>query len=219
MFEKLAYLSRFYGDYYINDNFLINIFNKKGLSSLNGTSNLNSSSSANAVAAAAAALRFSRRLNYSQNSSRSSLTAQSGITIGNSNNRAGGNSINRYAFQFGQSSSATNSGPNALSSFMRNTSHPGSSIESLTSSISNQMDPIAELLSQLTGVRRLAGSTYSASNQLQQLQQQLNRERESLQQQSTSAGVIAAAGSGGQGASTRHHHMHHHLFNGGKCIC
>ena len=87
-----------------------------------------SSTSVTAAAAAAAALRFSRRLNYSQNTSRSSLTSQSGITIGNSSRGAGNSSgsINRYAFQFGQSLGgssggigSTNSGANVLSSFMR----------------------------------------------------------------------------------------------------
>ena len=89
-------------------------------------------------------------------------------------------------------------------------------MDNLSSSLSNQMDPIAELLSQLTGVRRAATSSNSTNNQLQQLQAQLNRERESLQQQSAAAAVIAAATANGQstGPSTRHHHLHHHLFSG-----
>lgn len=180
--------------------------NDIGITTLNGTST-NTSSSANAAAAAAAALRFSRRLNYSQNSSRSSLTSQSGITIGNTSNRSNGGSINRFAFQFGQSSNGIGigglTGTNALSSFMRSTSG-GSGLETLSSSLSNQIDPIAELLSQLTGVRRAASSTNSSNTQLQQLQAQLNRERENLQQQSSAAAII----SGGQsGSSNRHHHL------------
>lgn len=192
--------------------------NDIGIGSLNGTNSTGNSS--NAAAAAAAALRFSRRLNYSQNTSRSSLASQSGITIGNSTGRANGSSINRYAFQFGQNGGGVGSGgltgANALSSFMRSTSSGGAGLDNLSSSLSNQMDPIAELLSQLTGVRRAATSSNSTNNQLQQLQAQLNRERESLQQQSAAAAVIAAATANGQstGPSTRHHHLHHHLFSG-----
>lgn len=178
--------------------------NDIGISSLNGSGSTNSS---NAAAAAAAALRFSRRLNYSQSSSRTSVPLQSGITIGSSN-RANGGAINRYAFQFGQNNGGVGnlSSTNALSSFMRSTSG-GTGLDSL-SSLSNQIDPIAELLSQLTGVRRAVSSTGSTNNQLQQLQAQLNRERESLQQQSAAAAVIAAAANGqSNGISTRHHHL------------
>jgi multidrug efflux pump subunit AcrA (membrane-fusion protein) len=74
------------------------------------------------------------------------------------------------------------------------------------------MDPIAELLSQLTGVRRANASSSSSSSfssqstnlQLQQLQAQLNREREHLQSQSASLHAAAAA---------RHHHHHQHFSN------
>lgn len=185
-----------------------------GIGSLNGSSSTNSSNAA--AAAAAAALRFSRRLNYSNNTSRSSLASQSGITIGNSSGRvSNGSSINRYAFQFGQNNNSVGglSNANALSSFMRTTSSgTGAGLESLGSALSNQMDPIAELLSQLTGVRRAVTSTNSTNNQLQQLQMQLNRERESLQQSSNAGG---SGSSGNQGSSSsRHHHLNHHLFNG-----
>lgn len=189
--------------------------NDIGIGSLNGSSSTNSS---NAAAAAAAALRFSRRLNYSNNTSRSSLASQSGITIGNSSGRvSNGSSINRYAFQFGQSNSSGGglSNANALSSFMRSTSSgTGAGLESLGSALSNQMDPIAELLSQLTGVRRAVTSTNSTNNQLQQLQQQLSRERESLHQ-SSNAGGSGSGSAGNQGSSSsRHHHLNHHLFSG-----
>lgn len=185
--------------------------NDIGIGSLNGSSSTNSS---NAAAAAAAALRFSRRLNYSNNISRSSLASQSGITIGNSSGRmSNGSSINRYAFQFGQNNNTGgHSNTNALSSFMRSTSSgTGAGLDSLGSALSNQMDPIAELLSQLTGVRRAVTSTHSTNNQLQQLQQQLNRERETLQSSSGAGGT----GGGNQGSSSsRHHHLNHHLFSG-----
>jgi len=181
-----------------------------------GSMNSNNSSNANS-AAAAAALRFSRRLNYSQNASRSSLASQSGITIGNSSNRANGGSISRYAFQFGQNNSGIGglSSANALSSFMRSTSG-GTGLDNLSSSLSNQMDPIAELLSQLTGVRRATFTSNSTNSQLQQLQAQLSRERESLQQPSGGGGsavILAATGSGT--GSSRNQHLHHHLFSGG----
>lgn len=210
-------------------------------SSSNASTTNNNSGTNAAAAAAAAALRFSRRLNYSQNTSRTSLAAANNIlsggssssssgiinntapqrtTAGGGTNSTGG-SINRYAFQFG----ATNSSSSALSSFMRSASS-GSTIagDSMSSQATSPMDPIAELLSQLTGVRRAAQSAHSTNLQLQQLQAQLNRERESLQQQSAAAAVIAAAAAnssstsgGGTSASSRghhHHHLHHHLFGG-----
>lgn len=195
--------------------------NDIGANPLTASSNIVGSSSTNAVAAAAAALRFSRRLNYSQSASRSSLASQSGITIGNNSttSRANGTLMNRYAFQFGQNSTGNSSqGSSALSSFMRSNSHANSGLDSLhydSASLSNQMDPIAELLSQLTGVRRAGSATHSASSQLQQLQMQLNRERESLQQQSAAAAVVAAAGGGAGSGGSRHGHIHHHLFSGG----
>lgn len=98
---------------------------------------------------------------------------------------------------------------------MRSTSSgTGAGLESLGSALSNQMDPIAELLSQLTGVRRAVTSTNSTNNQLQQLQQQLSRERESLHQ-SSNAGGSGSGSAGNQGSSSsRHHHLNHHLFSG-----
>ncbi|RNA29694.1 E3 ubiquitin- ligase KCMF1 [Brachionus plicatilis] len=120
--------------------------------------------------AAAAALRFSRRLNYAQNASSSSR----GISIGRNNT---------FRFQFNNSSSGTSS---ALSSFMRTA---GSGIDSFVSSGSTgASDPIVELLSQLTGVRR-ANNAHPGTLTLGQL----TRERESLHQ---------------TGA------RHHHIFSG-----
>lgn len=195
------------------------------------TSNTTTNTSNAAAVAAAAALRFSRRLNYSQNTSRTSLAAANNILTGNSNSSSGiinnrtstgtSGSINRYAFQFG--SNGANSSSSALSSFMRSASS-GSTVagDSLSSSATSPMDPIAELLSQLTGVRRAAQSAQSTNLQLQQLQAQLNRERESLQQQSAAAAVIAAAAAAASNSSSNssnqssrsHHHLHHHLFGG-----
>ncbi len=175
------------------------------------TTNLinNNFGTASAVAAAAA-LRFSRRLNYSQNTLRASAAGSGGSTSRNliSNGSSGSG---RYALQFGNgSSSGIGSG---LSSFMRSTS---AGLESMLSG-ANSMDPIAELLSQLTGVRRAAASSQSTNLQLQQLQAQLNREREHLQNQSASlAAAAAAAGStgiGGSRAGHQHHSLGHHLFS------
>ncbi|CAF0818064.1 unnamed protein product [Brachionus calyciflorus] len=130
--------------------------------------------------AAAAALRFSRRLNYAQNAA-SSSNRGSGI----------GTRGNTFRFQFGNPSSSS-SASNALSSFMRSA---GSGIDPFSSTTgSGGTDPIVELLSQLTGVRRAANSN-SANLTLAQL----TRERESLQQQSA--------------AVARHHH---HLFGTGS---
>ena len=119
-------------------------------------------------------------------------------------NTTSGGSGNRYPFQFGNGST---SGIGAgLSSFMRSTS---AGLESMLSG-ANSLDPIAELLSQLTGVRRAAASSHSTNLQLQQLQAQLNREREHLQSQ-----TVASLASGGGGASRHHHHhsLGHHLFS------
>ena len=146
----------------------------------------------------AAALRYSRRLNYAQNASRTSLNTTSSNRTNLSNNR--------YTFQFG-----TGSGSNPLSSFMRSAS---SGLESLGSSATSPMDPIAELLSQLTGVRRAAATAHSTNLQLQQLQAQLSRERENLQQQSAAAAVLAATNPSSTTTASTRHHFHHHLFAG-----
>lgn len=135
--------------------------------------------------AAAAALRFSRRLNYAQNAA----------SLNRGSTGAGGSSLtanrnNTFRFQFGNTSSG---GANTLSSFMRSAS---STIDAFGGSTgaSGSNDPIVELLSQLTGVRRAAANANTATLTLAQL----TRERESLQQQSA--------------AVARHHH---HLFSGG----
>ena len=161
-------------------------------------------STASAVAAAAA-LRFSRRLNYSQNTLRT--TTSSSRNLINSNSSSSSAAANRYAFQFGSGNpggGTTSSGlglssTNSLSSYIRSSSGGASLIDT------NSMDPIAELLSQLTGVRRAASSSQSTNLQLQQLQAQLNRERENLQQQQQ----------GQSSSSSRHHNtIGHHLFGG-----
>jgi hypothetical protein len=178
------------------------------------------SSTASAVAAA---LRFSRRINYSNNTLRASGGGSGGSggsgsgggsssgaaarnLIGNTLTTAGGsNAGSRYAYQFGN-------GGSGLSSFMRSTS---AGLESMLASSNSSMDPIAELLSQLTGVRRATAASQSTNLQLQQLQAQLNREREHLQNQSASI-AAASSGGGGGGGGSRHHHHHtlgHHLFS------
>lgn len=126
-----------------------------------------------------------------------------------------GSGTNRFGFATtlppppAQTSASTTAG---LSSFIRSAT---SAIEnfglssSTAHSNSNPSDPIVELLSQLTGVRR--SNTQSTHLQLQQLQAQLTRERESLQQQA--AAVAAAASSGAPTASSSssrpYHHLHH----------
>lgn len=141
----------------------------------------------NSSVAAAAALRFSRRLNYAQNSASSSRAAAGSTTATSSLS----NRNNTFRFQFGNSSSGTNTG-SALSSFMRSAS---TAIDSFGSGSGGSSDPIVELLSQLTGVRRAAANAYTANLTLAQL----TRERESLQQQSS--------------AVARHHH---NLFTAGS---
>jgi hypothetical protein len=175
----------------------------------------NSSTATASAVAAAAALRFSRRINNSQHTLRASAGSGGGSggpaanarnLIGNTTSTSSNSGPGRYAFQFGNGSSSSS----ALSSFMRSTS---AGLESILSSSGHMgsgggMDPIAELLSQLTGVRRANASSSSSSSfssqstnlQLQQLQAQLNREREHLQSQSASLHAAAAA---------RHHHHHH----------
>ena len=189
-----------------------------------------------------AALRYSRRLNYTQNAARAALINVSSTTPGTTTTTTTTNTApitsyrsnilnNRCTFTFGQGVS----GSNPLSSFMRSTS---SGLESLGSSATSPMDPIAELLSQLTGVRRVAATAHSTNLQLQQLQGQLNRERENLQQQqqlqhqtstssntsstTTNSATAAAAAAtilvASQSASNTNpasrHHFHHHLFGG-----
>lgn len=53
-----------------------------------------------------------------------------------------------------------------------------SGLSSLSPSSRDSMDPIAELLSQLSGVRRAANLSQSHTSQLQQLQMQLQLERQ-----------------------------------------
>lgn len=179
------------------------VVNSLGPASLINASNFGSTASA---VAAAAALRFSRRLNYSQNTLRASGGGGSGSSarnlIGNTL-AASGSGAGRYAYQFGNSGGGGSSG-SGLSSFMRSTSAGLESMLSGAGSSGNgSMDPIAELLSQLTGVRRAAATSQSTNMQLQQLQAQLNREREHLQNQAASAG----------GSRHHHHTLGHHLFS------
>ena len=71
--------------------------------------------------------------------------------------------------------------------------------------VSSAADPIAELLSQLSGVRRSASSSSSSSSQqLQQLQMQLQLERQrqrGLHQYHSLAGVSTSASNGGHTSS------------------
>jgi hypothetical protein len=162
--------------------------------------------------AAAAALRFSRRLNN-----------LSGTTSGSGSTRVGGG-VNR------PTSSRYQAFPGgSLTSFMRSTSNvfdafgAGGGGGGALGSLGGSSDPIAELLSQLAGVRRATAAAANAHTaNLQQLQSQLSRERDSLQQQSAAVALAAAAaaansttpsinhlsasGGGGGGGSSIHRH-------------
>lgn len=128
--------------------------------------------------AAAAALRFSRRLNYAQNASSSGR----GISIGRNN-----------TFRFQLNNSSSNS--SALSSFMRSA---GSGIDSfVTSGSVGGSDPIVELLSQLTGVRRATSNSHANSFTLSQL----TRDRENLHQPSSRHHIFSGSNSSKIGLS------------------
>ena len=103
----------------------------------------------------------------------------------------------------------------SLSSFMRSTSSVFDAFGGPIGlgGVSGSSDPIAELLSQLAGVRRATAAAANAHTaNLQHLQTQLSREsRDSLQNQSAAAVALAAAaatanssGSGGVSAIHRH---------------
>jgi E3 ubiquitin-protein ligase KCMF1 len=174
--------------------------------------------SSSAAAAAAAALRFSRRLNYSQSSTRPSTSARNQTSIG----QLGSANSGRPLFQFGGSGAGSGSS-GILSSFMRSAS--GSNVGLDSGAAQTAVDnPIAELLSQLTGVRRVtsavaAASQSTSSAQLQQLQAQLTRNQDNLQQQfilsssSSSASRAHHHHPPPSSSSTSHHHHHHNHHN------
>ena len=86
---------------------------------------------------------------------------------------------------------------------MQFSSAPG--LSTFSGSSRESMDPIAELLSQLSGVRRAANLGQSHSNQLQQLQMQLQLERNSGVGNggNIASGIVGASGSGsGSGSSS-----------------
>jgi hypothetical protein len=160
---------------------------------------------------AAAALRISRRYNYAQNTLRTSSNVGSSASSSARNLINSSNNNGRFTFQFGASTSsssgtANNSIGSGLSSFIRNAANAGTvSFDALNS--------IDELFSQFSGFRRSTAAAQSTSLQIQQLQAQLNRERETLQQQSAAVALAAvaanqsAASSSSASASSRHHHL------------
>ena len=75
---------------------------------------------------------------------------------------------------------ANSSSSAAASSGLAQSGSSGLSMSSLSPSARDAVDPIAELLSQLSGVRRVAGSS---SSQLQQLQMELQLQRQQAQAQ------------------------------------
>jgi hypothetical protein len=158
---------------------------------------------------AAAALRISRRYNYAQNTLRTSSNVGSSAST-SARNIINSNNNGRFTFQFGSSSSssgnANNSIGSGLSSFIRSAANAGTvSFDALNS--------IDELFSQFSGFRRSTAAAQSTSLQIQQLQAQLNRERETLQQQSAAVALAAvaanqsAASSSSAAPSSRHHHL------------
>jgi hypothetical protein len=199
------------------------------------------SATAGAAASSGAAARFSRRLNYAQSASRTAAAAST-TTSSNVSNLLTRNhpSSNRFAFQLSNpnsTGSATAAGLSALSasglsSFIRSATNAietfgassggvtgggGSTSASSTSVNNNQAsaaaDPIVELLSQLTGVRR-ANNIQTTNLQLQQLQAQLTRERESLQQSAAAAlSAVGSAATSSSSSSRGHHHHHHHAHH------
>ncbi|XP_049785482.1 E3 ubiquitin-protein ligase KCMF1-like isoform X1 [Schistocerca cancellata] len=103
-------------------------------------------------------------------------------------------------------------GPRARRSNMHFSSSGG--LSSLSPSSRESVDPIAELLSQLSGVRRSAAGPGSTPSQLQQLQMQLQLERQQVraarqqlerlprrQTQTASSANTGGAGSSGSGAA------------------
>ncbi len=158
-----------------------------------------SSGTASAVAAAAA-LRFSRRFNTNSGSSHQISGGVARVGGGVTANRPSGS---RYqAFPGG-----------SLTSFMRSTSNVFDAFGAgggALGSLSGSSDPIAELLSQLAGVRRAtaAAAANAHTANLQQLQSQLNRERDNLQQQQQSAAATLAVVSSSHNPSSSSIHRH-----------